>query len=136
MTPGVGGAETYETQITGTGPAKRNTFGYPTGVAVDEATGDVYVVDAGNDTIDVFKRPEGGKYEYPAKDHAAAWEQFRRRARMASLSIRWKETSVTELLGPEVDQFTAAGSFVDAFSLTTAGHQLLGTRGRRRRPGR
>jgi hypothetical protein len=38
-------------------------FESPSGVAVDEATGEVYVVDAGNERVDVFK-PAQGSYEY------------------------------------------------------------------------
>ncbi len=39
-------------------------FHAPTGVAVDESTGEVYVVDSGNERVEVFKRGTGGGYEY------------------------------------------------------------------------
>jgi DNA-binding beta-propeller fold protein YncE len=42
---------------TGSGPGQLST---PAGVAVNEASGDVYVVDAGNDRVEVFDR--AGKY--------------------------------------------------------------------------
>ena len=36
----------------------------PTQIAVDEATGELYVVDGGNERVDVFKPGAGGGYEY------------------------------------------------------------------------
>ena len=36
----------------------------PSGVAVDEATGEVYVVDAGNERVETFRPAGGGGYEY------------------------------------------------------------------------
>ncbi len=39
-------------------------FEGPTQVAVDEATGEVYVVDSGGERVEVFKPEAGGGYEY------------------------------------------------------------------------
>ena len=39
-------------------------FEGPTRVAVDEATGEVYVVDSGNERVEVFKPGVGRGYEY------------------------------------------------------------------------
>ncbi len=36
----------------------------PSGVAVDEATGEVYVVDAGNERVEAFRPVSAGRYEY------------------------------------------------------------------------
>ncbi len=59
---GVEGKETYVTQLTGTTPEA--PFGRPYGIAVDETTGDVYVTDEENHTVDVFAPKSGNKYEY------------------------------------------------------------------------
>ena len=42
---------------------RRRRVRRPSGVAVDEATGEVYVVDAGNERVEVF-RPGADGYEY------------------------------------------------------------------------
>ncbi len=45
----------------------------PAGIAVDEATGDVYVVDRGNDRIEQFRPKLGPGEELQGEEFAAAW---------------------------------------------------------------
>ncbi|MCL2770228.1 MAG: NHL repeat-containing protein [Solirubrobacterales bacterium] len=115
LKPGGGGAETYVTQITGAS----EQFAGPYGVAVNEASGEVYVVDSG--AIDVFKPLVGGKYEYVRQitgDGGKAIEGIR------DIAVDPADGAVYLLVGNEVEQFDAAGSFVDEFNLTRTGEQL------------
>lgn len=126
LKPGVGGAETYETQLTGTGPLAKEQFSYPNEVAVDEATGEVYVADEGNLDIDVFKPLAGGKYEYLRQITGPPSGKFVESSYGAfgGIAIDPTDGAVYVTDGSEVYQFNAAGGFVDEFNLTSPGNQL------------
>ena len=92
--PGAGGVQTYEAELTG--PPK-SSFGEPNGIAVDEATGDVYVIDLGSQVVDVFKPEAGGKYEYLSQLTGPPWTKFERIGRRRDRPSQRR--SIRELTG-------------------------------------
>jgi hypothetical protein len=107
--PKPGGGEEYVTQLTGTEPAV--PFGNPETVAVDSANGNVFVVDAAINAVDVFEPTTSGEYAFVRQVTGTSSGPF---GRISSLAIDSAsgELYVSEAERGGLDQFDSSGSYL------------------------
>jgi|SRR5580692_1676506 hypothetical protein len=109
--PQAGGKEKYLTQLTGTEPG--TPFDCPTKLAVDEANGDLLVVDHNEAAhVDVFEPTIPGEYAFVRKLTGTTEGPFEDAGEM-SVAADGGEGNIYVAVGP-------AGNVVDEFSLTGA----------------
>jgi hypothetical protein len=131
------GKEHYLGQITGTSPSE--PFQDPTGVAVDEANGDLLVLDQLKDQVDVFEPSVVGNYVFAYKISGPS--SNRPFSEVHGLAVDSGTGDFYVLEGTRVDQFSIAGAYLGqientphVYSLAVdptthdvyAGHQVYG----------
>jgi hypothetical protein len=124
--PEAGGGEKYLTQITGPEPGVpfASLGATPASLAVDQANGDVLVVDGGN-TVDVLEPTALGEYALAARLTGTPAALFGRITSVAADGASGdiyvsEESGVNPSIVRVVDQFTSAGVFLGHLTGTSS----------------
>ncbi|MFZ1155978.1 MAG: hypothetical protein WAN93_13860, partial [Solirubrobacteraceae bacterium] len=108
--PETGGKEKYVTQLTGISPGE--SFGFPFKMVVNEANGDLIVLDVSASTLDVFEPTVLGEYAFVRKITGTPSGSLKEIYNLA-VDSGTGEIYVTEGFKPPViDQFSATGAYL------------------------